>query len=228
MELDIIGLSDSRAVYVQAELILRIAVACALGLMIGYERKNRNKSAGIRTHTIVAMGSALIMIVSKYGFADMPDYDASRVAAQIVSGVGFLGTGVIFVRNNLVNGLTTAAGIWATAGIGMAIGAGMYVISVSAALMMILTQEIMHRISFFAQAASGGSIRLTLVQKSGVIKYMENFLGSQKINIAAVKIHKNKKDEIKVEFEVIYPPGFDKARLFSSLAEDENVTAILE
>ncbi len=228
MQLDIIGLTDSHDIFVQAELLLRILVACLLGLMIGHERKNRNKSAGIRTHAIVAMSSALMMVVSKYGFADIPDYDASRVAAQIVSGVGFLGTGVIFVRNNLVKGLTTAAGIWATAGIGMAAGAGMYVISIVSAIMMIVVQEIMHRISFLAQVASSGNIRLTLAQKEGAVKDMEDFLESLKIDIEGVKIHKNKKDEIKVEFEVVYPPGFDKAWLFSRLAEDENVVTIME
>ena len=76
MELDIIGLADSRDILVQAELLLRIAIACALGLMIGHERKNRNKSAGIRTHANVAMGTALIMFVSEDGFGDMPDDDA--------------------------------------------------------------------------------------------------------------------------------------------------------
>ena len=88
-------------------------------------RKNRNKSAGIRTHAIVAMGSALMMVVSKYGFADIAEigkFDGSRIAAQVVSGVGFLGAGIIFVRNNLVSGLTTSAGIWATAGVGLAMG----------------------------------------------------------------------------------------------------------
>lgn len=228
MQLDIIGLADSQDIFIQAELLLRIAVACVLGLMIGHERKNRNKSAGVRTHAIVALGSALIMVVSKYGFADVADADGSRVAAQIVSGVGFLGTGMIFVRNNLVNGLTTAAGVWATAGIGMAAGAGLYVISIASAIMMIITQEIMHRISFFAQIASCGNIRLTLAQKEGAVKNMEDFLESLKIDIAAVKIHKNKKDEIKIEFEVVYPPGFDKAWLFSRLAEDENVMTIME
>mgnify|MGYP001623285041 FL=1 len=199
-----------------------------LGTAIGHERRNRNKSAGIRTHAIVAMGSALMMIVSKYGFADVADHDASRVAAQIVSGVGFLGAGMIFVRNNLVNGLTTAAGIWATAGIGMAIGAGLYLISIGAAVMIIIAQEITHRVSFFAHAASGGSLRLTLVQKEGVIMNMEHMLESRRVDIAAIKIHKNKKDEIKVEFEVIYPPGFDKTGLISDLAENEDVVTILE
>lgn len=75
----------------QMELLLRIVIACILGYMIGYERKSRDKSAGMRTHAIVALGAALMMVVSKYGFQDIPDYDASRVAAQIVSGIGFLG-----------------------------------------------------------------------------------------------------------------------------------------
>ena len=100
----------------QSELLMRIILACFVGYIIGYERKSRDKSAGMRTHAIVGLGAALIMIVSKYGFHDIPDYDASRVAAQIVSGVGFLGAGIIFVRNNIVSGLTTAAGIWTTAG----------------------------------------------------------------------------------------------------------------
>lgn len=91
--------------WVQVEYLVRIFVAACLGLLIGSERKNRNKSAGIRTHVIVALGAALIMVVSKYGFMDVEKADAARVAAQVVSGIGFLGAGVIFVRNNLVNGL---------------------------------------------------------------------------------------------------------------------------
>ena len=107
------------------ELLLRILLGGFMGAIIGHERKSRDKSAGMRTHAIVGLGAALIMIVSKYGFGDVPDFDASRVAAQIVSGVGFLGAGIIFVRNNAtVSGLTTAAGIWTTVGVGMALGAG--------------------------------------------------------------------------------------------------------
>ena len=103
----------------QAEILFRILLSAFIGYLIGYERKNREKSAGMRTHSIVCMGSALMMVVSKYGFSDIPDYDASRVAAQIVSGIGFLGAGIIFVRNHSVSGLTTAAGIWTTAGVGI-------------------------------------------------------------------------------------------------------------
>ena len=87
-----------------AEFFLRILTAAVCGIVIGYERENRNKEAGIRTHAIVALGAALIMIVSKYGFSDIQNYDASRVAAQIVSGIGFLGAGIIFIRNRAVSG----------------------------------------------------------------------------------------------------------------------------
>ena len=123
----------------ELELLLRMVLACFMGYVIGYERMNREKSAGMRTHAIVCLGAALIMIVSKYGFEDIPDFDASRVAAQIVSGVGFLGAGIIFVKNNTVSGLTTAAGIWTTAGVGMAIGAGAYFIGISAGILVVVT-----------------------------------------------------------------------------------------
>lgn len=224
----VMGLMEPRMLMEQAELLLRIVVACALGLMIGHERKNRNKSAGIRTHAIVAMGSALVMIVSKYGFTDIPDYDAARVAAQVVSGVGFLGAGVIFVRNNLVNGLTTAAGIWATAGVGLAMGSGLYVIGIAGAVILILLQEIMHRIAFFAKVASCGNILLTIAQEPGAVKRMEDYLEAAKVEVASIKVRKNKKEEVKLEFEVIYPPGFDKAALFAHLAEMESVMTVSE
>ena len=162
--------------WVQVEYLVRIFVAACLGLLIGSERKNRNKSAGIRTHVIVALGAALIMVVSKYGFMDVEKADAARVAAQVVSGIGFLGAGVIFVRNNLVNGLTTAAGIWATAGVGLALGAGMYVVGISSALLVLLIQFVMHRIAYFADVASGGLIRMTLVKREGIVQSMEDYI----------------------------------------------------
>lgn len=228
---DILGLGTAQEIFNQSELLLRIAIACILGILIGNERKNRNKSAGIRTHAIVAMGSALMMVVSKYGFADIAEagkFDGSRIAAQVVSGVGFLGAGIIFVRNNLVSGLTTSAGIWATAGVGLAMGSGLYVIGIASGLMIILMQGITHRIAHFADVASGGTIWMTIAQEEGAVKKMEDFLEKRKVEITSTKIHKNKKEEIKLEFEVIYPPGFDKSALFSSLAEEKNVMTISE
>lgn len=213
---------------VQLEYLLRILLATFLGLMIGIERKNRNKSAGIRTHAIVALGSALIMVVSKYGFWDTPSADASRVAAQVVSGIGFLGAGVIFIRNNLVNGLTTSAGMWATAGIGLAMGSGLYVVGIVSTGMICLTQYLMHRITYFANVAAGGFIRLTIVQGEGAVANMENYLKGQRIDVIGIKINKNKKDEIKLEFDVVFPPGFNKAELWAHLVEMDNVISVAD
>ncbi|MDP4118908.1 MAG: MgtC/SapB family protein [Bacillota bacterium] len=134
------------------QFLLRIIVAGLCGFAIGYERKNRAKGAGIRTHFIVACSAALMMIVSKYGFTDMVGVggirntgaDPSRIASQIVSGVGFLGAGMIFIQKQTVTGLTTAAGIWATSGIGMAIGAGMYGIGISASVLIVIAQIFFH------------------------------------------------------------------------------------
>lgn len=214
--------------WVQVEYLVRIFVAACLGLLIGSERKNRNKSAGIRTHVIVALGAALIMVVSKYGFMDVEKADAARVAAQVVSGIGFLGAGVIFVRNNLVNGLTTAAGIWATAGVGLALGAGMYVVGISSALLVLLIQFVMHRVAYFADVASGGLIRMTLVKREGIVQSMEDYLQREKLSVISVKINKTKKDEVKLEFDVVFPPGYKKTKLLARLVEMDDVLVVSE
>ena len=214
--------------WVQVEYLVRIFVAACLGLLIGSERKNRNKSAGIRTHVIVALGAALIMVVSKYGFMDVEKADAARVAAQVVSGIGFLGAGVIFVRNNLVNGLTTAAGIWATAGVGLALGAGMYVVGISSALLVLLIQFVMHRVAYFADVASGGLIRMTLVKREGIVQSMEDYLQREKLSVISVKINKTKTDEVKLEFDVVFPPGYKKTKLLARLVEMDDVLAVSE
>lgn len=115
-----------------------LGLALVLSAAIGLEREARQKHAGLRTHTLVGVGAALFMLISKYGFTDVVEprlvvLDPSRVAAQVVSGIGFLGAGLIFVRRDSVRGLTTAAGIWVTAAIGSAAGAGLPVLALLAA-----------------------------------------------------------------------------------------------
>lgn len=122
-----------------------LALALVLSALIGLEREIRQKSAGLRTHTLVGVGAALFMLISKYGFTDVLEpgrvvLDPSRVAAQIVTGVGFLGAGLIFVRRDAVRGLTTAAAIWVTAAIGSASGAGLPVLAVLATGIYVLKQ----------------------------------------------------------------------------------------
>ncbi|MEJ4044325.1 MgtC/SapB family protein [Erwinia sp. SLM-02] len=135
------------------DLLLRIALAGALGGVIGMERQLRSKEAGLRTHILVGIGSAMFMIVSKYGFNDILQashiaLDPSRVAAQVVSGMGFLGAGTIIIQKQIVKGLTTAAGLWVTAAIGLVIGSGMYEIGIYGTLLALVVLETFRRLSY--------------------------------------------------------------------------------
>lgn len=126
----------------ELEFAIRLAVAMVLGGVIGFEREYRAKDAGFRTHFLVALGSALFCIVSQYGFG-FELKDSSRVAAQVVSGIGFLGAGTIIFQKNVVRGLTTAAGLWVTAAIGLACGTGMWVAAIATTLMMLIGLEVL-------------------------------------------------------------------------------------
>ena len=155
------------------DFVARILLACFCGACIGFERSKRFKEAGIRTHVIVCCASALIMIVSKYGFADLTDADGlvfngtrgadpARVDAQVVSGISFLGAGVIFKNGSTVKGLTTAAGIWATAGIGLALGCGMYFTGIFVTLMIGVFQVATHRFTVGADSFTTNRLRFTV------------------------------------------------------------------
>lgn len=130
------------------DFILRIFVAGLMGALIGLEREYRAKEAGYRTHFLVSMGSALLMIVSQYGFDTLLGetgigLDPSRIAAQVVTGIGFIGAGTIIINKQIVRGLTTAAGVWVTSGIGLAIGAGMYVLGICATFLVLAGLELL-------------------------------------------------------------------------------------
>ncbi len=134
------------------DLLLRIALAGLLGGVIGIERQLRAKEAGLRTHILVGIGSALFMIISKYGFGDiLPEshvaLDPSRIAAQVVSGMGFLGAGTIIIQKQIVKGLTTAAGMWVTAAIGLVIGSGLYEIGLYGAFLTLVVLEVFRQLS---------------------------------------------------------------------------------
>ena len=122
-----------------------------------------------------------MMVVSKYGFSDIPDYDASRVAAQIVSGIGFLGAGIIFVRNHSVSGLTTAAGIWTTAGVGMAIGGGLYLIGTCAGIMVVVIQIILHRTSVLTSEPYRVCLKLTVSDYDETLTWLKDLFHEKKI-----------------------------------------------
>lgn len=127
------------------EMLLKLIIASICGLIIGFERKRKSKEAGMKTHLIVCIASTLVMLVSKYGFSDINNIqDPARIGAQVISGVGFLGAGLIFVKNDNVSGLTTAAGIWATAGIGLAIGVGMIDLALFSTFIIVAANQMLY------------------------------------------------------------------------------------
>ena len=150
------------------DFFLRLLVAGMLGVLIGLEREYRAKEAGYRTHFLVALGSALIMIVSQYGFRDVLQlgdnvrFDPARLAAQVVTGIGFIGAGTIILQKQVVRGLTTAAGIWATAGIGLALGCGMYFTGIFVTLMIGIFQVATHRFTVGADSFTTNRLRFTV------------------------------------------------------------------
>lgn len=156
-----------------ADFCFRLLLAAFCGATIGMERSKRFKEAGVRTHMVVCFASAMMMILSKYAFADltMPDgssfagirgADSSRIAAQVVSGISFLGAGVIFKNGGTIKGLTTAAVLWFTAGVGLAVGAGMIWIAVVGTLLVFLVQILLHRYAVGADAYSGNRLQFTV------------------------------------------------------------------
>ena len=185
----------------QINLLFRMVVASFCGIAIGFERKNRAKEAGVRTHCIVACASALMMIISKYGFTDLVSgnalpgadvrLDPSRMAQGIVTGVGFLGAGMIYIQRGSIRGLTTASGIWATSGIGMAIGAGMYFVGVAATIIILVIQIVLHhKIKFMTQHKTR-SLAVYGVTADSYQSVVNDYMEAIGINISEVSIKQN-------------------------------------
>lgn len=186
---------DISPISAQLPWILRLVITSLCGALIGYERAIQRKSAGVRTHIVVAFSSALFMILSKYGFADLMkisgmEYDASRIAAQIVSGISFIGAGTILVKKSQISGLTTAAGVWATAAIGMAIGSGLYFLGIIATAILFIVQMIFHDDTIINKIIMHirFNIQIEAVNKHGILKTIEKELSANHVENVSVKI----------------------------------------
>ena len=169
------------------ELLLRIVAAAVCGGIVGIERSRRFKDAGVRTHCLVACSAALMMIISKYGFADLAMADGlfpgtraadpARIAAQVVSGISFLGIGIIYRDRHLATkGLTTAAGIWAVAGIGMAMGAGLYVVGLFSTLFIVIVQLITHRFTIGNDRYTGAELNIVMEDSPEAVEHLHDTL----------------------------------------------------
>ncbi len=207
-------------------MLLRMVIAGICGSVIGLERSRRQKDAGIRTHMIVALGAALAMLVSKYGFFDLLQYeglraDASRIASNVITGVGFLGAGVIFVRDVSIKGLTTAAGIWATASVGLAIGAGMYTVGIGATLLMVIFQLFFHR--FFRRLENTANEFTVIIKDSpDAVKKFRTMLEDQKIIVEKCKMTRNSDSSVTLDITIkkARTTSMDEIMLISESNED--------
>jgi putative Mg2+ transporter-C (MgtC) family protein len=218
-------------VLTQLEYLLKLILAGICGAVIGYERKNHLKEAGVRTHMLVAIGSSLIMIISKYGFGDMLEIsgynlDPSRIAAQIVTGIGFLGAGMIFVRRQTINGLTTAAGIWATAGIGMAIGTNLYVAGVAATILVFLVQVVLYRNYKWLRIPSVKQVSIHVDTSPDAIACIQNKLRDNELEIIDFKATKTEEGLIHLEVYIKIPPDFQPAQLLNLFCDNPHIVLI--
>jgi len=216
----------------QLVLLARIFVATFCGALVGIERSKRLKEAGVRTHCLVACGAAALMILSKYGFSDLSslslfgsssEADPSRIASQVVSGISFLGAGIIFKNHNSsVVGLTTAAGIWATAAIGMTIGAGLYLLGTATTILIVLIQILMHRHKIGNDQYSSATIEITFRDKEQVRAEIHEFLTSHKMQLVDNTISKHSDGTVTYDMSARFvdAPGFDAVEKFSERNPD--------
>lgn len=225
----------SEYILMQGEFLLRVVLAAFCGAAIGYERKSRGKGAGIRTHLIVALASALMMVVSKYGFSDAAKiafgeadfrHDPSRIASQIVTGVGFLGAGMIYFNRKAVRGLTTAAGVWATCGIGMALGSGMYFMGISTAVLIIAFQMLLHRNFKILYVPNEEHCIFTIEDSAEAIDALQKLLGEYDIHIEEMEFKRIENSLINIEMSVTTNSVFNPKELLQLAADNKFIKSV--
>lgn len=214
----------------ELEISIRLIISCILGGLIGLERESMDRPAGFRTHILVCIGSALIMIVSMYAFAafDTPNKDPGRIAAQVVSGIGFLGAGTIIREGFSVKGLTTAASLWVVAGIGLAIGSGFYFAGIAATGLVFLTLVLFGHIErrYLANKYQQ-RLKITIWDQPGQLGRIGSFLGQYGISIHNVIMqHQPEHNSVDVELILRVPPHTEMVQLIQKLIEVEGVQAV--
>ena len=205
----------------ELRILLDLLISVALGFVIGFERKMRFKEAGIRTHTIVCFGSALMMVISKNAFGS--DADSARVAAQIVAGVGFLGAGMIVYKQHEVHGLTTAAGIWATAGVGMAAGGRLYLVAVGATVIMVVAQCVFHLPIKAFHSKRFFSVKIEFVHVGDENLKIKEIFGTDRFNELVLK---RDGDKIVYSATLNTDKEFSSTRLNQIIAENSFICSI--
>lgn len=215
----------------ELQFIFRLLISALCGAVIGYERKSRSKDAGLRTHIIVAIGSCLIMIISKYGFDDLllsegVKVDVARLAAQVISGVGFLGAGMIFIRKNFISGLATAAGIWTVSGIGLAIGSGMYIIGIFTTVLVVLVQAILNWNGLSGKFAHQHHYFITVESRED-IKRCNDFLKSCDVEVVEFSFKQiTNSNAIQLSYSLLLPLKFDERQFVEKATEEKYIQTL--
>lgn len=211
--------------------VCRIIAAAICGGLIGHERSSRKKTAGLRTHVIISVAAAMMMVISKYGFNDvLGEYvrlDPSRVAAGIVTAVGFIGSGIIFFKNNNVSGITTSAGIWATVGVGMAMGCGMYVLGIVSTAIVMVAEMFLGRKGILAKQADGErdlEIEFRDIEEENVFEFIRQTVEAAGCRIDGIRLSKNEDDKNSSLNAVMkVPPEFDAALFVAELKKKNEI-----
>ncbi len=206
------------------EAILRLFLAFVLGSFIGFEREKRRQPAGFRTHSVLALGSSLMSILSiyiPYAYGQGSPIDPSRIASQVITGIGFLGAGAIIRIGSSIKGLTTAASLWTTAGIGLSVGAGMYVLSVLTTTLLLVTLSLMSRVEKeFISVGIRYTLDIYLEPVDDVMEYLQGILGSFKLNRV---VRREELLSVSVELET---KEEELKKLLSRLAKEEKIKSV--
>ena len=219
-----------------AEFCLRLIFAFLVGGMVGLERSQHFKEAGVRTHVIVCCTAALIMLISKYGFADMGSSsvmeafgtkgaDSARVAAQAVSGISFLCAGVIIKVGGNIRGLTTAAGIWMTASIGLAIGAGMYIVSAFMAILLFLMQYLFRRVPLGSESYDGYHLKFVVKTGENFQATLKEKLNEWKVTVVDSTITWKRNDVVEFDYVILCPEEIRYSEIRNFVKENDGVVS---
>lgn len=218
------------------EIALRLGLGIVFGGAVGFERESQNLPAGFRTHILVCVGATLIMMVSAYGFtgalAEMAD--PSRIAASVVTGIGFLGAGTILRQRGSIRGLTTAASLWAVAAIGLAVGIGFYFGALLATLVVLISLLVLGRLDrVFLSSYRVKRLILHMSDQAGLVGKVAGILTDLKVNILKIeldsapdRVDDAEKEVIDIEFVLVIPLNFDRNQLFQRLAFVEGILQV--
>ena len=219
-----------------AEFCLRLIFAFLVGGMVGLERSRHFKEAGVRTHVIVCCTAALIMLISKYGFADMGSSgvmeafgtrgaDSARVAAQAVSGISFLCAGVIIKVGGNIRGLTTAAGVWMTASIGLAIGAGMYIVSAFMAILLFLMQYVFRRVPLGSESYDGYHLKFVVKTGENFQATLKEKLNEWRVTVVDSTITWKRNDVVEFDYVILCPEEIRYSEIRNFVKENDGVVS---